>query len=61
MEEVEKFLYGYYVEDDEVMFRFKYFGFLLRWFLLFLGWCKEWYVGICIGDIFCVFIFVILI
>lgn len=31
MEEVEKLLYGHYVEDDEAMFRFKYSTSLLRW------------------------------
>lgn len=31
MEEVEKLLYGHYVEDDEAMFRFKYSNSLLRW------------------------------
>jgi glycylpeptide N-tetradecanoyltransferase len=29
--EVEKLLYGHYVEDDEAMFRFKYSSSLLRW------------------------------
>lgn len=31
MEEVEKLLYGHYVEDDEAMFRFKYSNSLLKW------------------------------
>ena len=31
LEEVEKLLYGHYVEDDEAMFRFKYSRGLLRW------------------------------
>jgi glycylpeptide N-tetradecanoyltransferase len=31
LEEVEKLLYGHYVEDDEAMFRFKYSSSLLRW------------------------------
>lgn len=31
LEEVEKLLYGHYVEDDEAMFRFKYSKSLLRW------------------------------
>jgi glycylpeptide N-tetradecanoyltransferase len=31
LEEVEKLLYGHYVEDDEAMFRFKYSASLLRW------------------------------
>jgi glycylpeptide N-tetradecanoyltransferase len=31
LEEVEKLLYGHYVEDDEAMFRFKYSKELLRW------------------------------
>lgn len=31
LEEVEKLLYGHYVEDDEAMFRFKYSNSLLRW------------------------------
>jgi glycylpeptide N-tetradecanoyltransferase len=29
--EVEKLLYGHYVEDDEAMFRFRYSSSLLRW------------------------------
>ena len=31
MEEVEKLLYGHYVEDDEAMFRFKYSKSILKW------------------------------
>ena len=31
LEEVEKLLYGHYVEDDEAMFRFKYSKAFLRW------------------------------
>lgn len=31
LEEVEKLLYGHYVEDDEAMFRFKYSKSLLKW------------------------------
>lgn len=33
LEEVEKLLYGHYVEDDEAMFRFKYSASLLRWYV----------------------------
>jgi len=33
MEEVEKLLYGHYVEDDEAMFRFKYSNSLLKWWV----------------------------
>ncbi|KAK0664636.1 acyl-CoA N-acyltransferase [Cercophora samala] len=56
LEEVEKLLYGHYVEDDEAMFRFKYSGSLLRWSLLSPGWRKEWHVGIRTGDTLCAFI-----
>lgn len=31
LDEVEKLLYGHYVEDDEAMFRFKYSASLLKW------------------------------
>lgn len=31
LEEVERLLYGHYVEDDDAMFRFKYSSSLLRW------------------------------
>jgi glycylpeptide N-tetradecanoyltransferase len=33
MEEVEKLLYGHYVEDEEAMFRFKYSKEVLRWWV----------------------------
>ncbi|KAK0713979.1 acyl-CoA N-acyltransferase [Lasiosphaeria miniovina] len=46
MQEVEKLLYGHYVEDNEAMFRFKYSPSLLRWSLMSPGWKKEWHVGI---------------
>ncbi|KAK3305656.1 acyl-CoA N-acyltransferase [Chaetomium strumarium] len=54
--EVEKLLYGHYVEDDEAMFRFKYSSSLLRWSLLSPGWRKEWHVGIRSGNTLCAFI-----
>ncbi|KAK4184493.1 putative glycylpeptide N-tetradecanoyltransferase [Podospora australis] len=56
LEEVEKLLYGHYVEDDEAMFRFKYSASLLRWSLMSPGWKKEWHVGIRTGDTLCAFI-----
>ncbi|KAL2024925.1 hypothetical protein VTK56DRAFT_3624 [Thermocarpiscus australiensis] len=56
LEEVEKLLYGHYVEDDEAMFRFKYSAALLRWSLLSPGWRKEWHVGIRSGNTLCAFI-----
>ncbi|KAK3901564.1 acyl-CoA N-acyltransferase [Staphylotrichum tortipilum] len=56
MEEVEKLLYGHYVEDDEAMFRFKYSNSLLKWSLLSPGWKKEWHVGIRSGNTLCAFI-----
>ncbi|KAL1837172.1 hypothetical protein VTJ49DRAFT_4182 [Mycothermus thermophilus] len=56
LEEVEKLLYGHYVEDDEAMFRFKYSKELLRWSLLSPGWKKEWHVGIRSGNTLCAFI-----
>ncbi|EGS22286.1 uncharacterized protein CTHT_0018070 [Thermochaetoides thermophila DSM 1495] len=56
LEEVEKLLYGHYVEDDEAMFRFKYSRGLLRWSLLSPGWRKEWHVGIRSGNTLCAFI-----
>ncbi|KAL2133811.1 hypothetical protein VTI74DRAFT_1617 [Chaetomium olivicolor] len=56
LEEVEKLLYGHYVEDDEAMFRFKYSSSLLRWSLLSPGWRKEWHVGIRSGNTLCAFI-----
>ncbi|KAK4121928.1 N-myristoyl transferase [Parathielavia appendiculata] len=56
LEEVEKLLYGHYVEDDEAMFRFKYSNSLLRWSLLSPGWRKEWHVGIRSGNTLCAFI-----
>ncbi|KAK4227311.1 acyl-CoA N-acyltransferase [Podospora fimiseda] len=54
--EVEKLLYGHYVEDDEAMFRFRYSSSLLRWSLLSPGWRKDWHVGIRSGDTLCAFI-----
>ncbi|KAK4158714.1 acyl-CoA N-acyltransferase [Cladorrhinum sp. PSN259] len=54
--EVEKLLYGHYVEDDEAMFRFRYSSSLLRWSLLSPGWKKDWHVGIRSGDTLCAFI-----
>ncbi|KAK3313140.1 acyl-CoA N-acyltransferase [Apodospora peruviana] len=56
MEEVEKLLYGHYVEDDEAMFRFKYSKEFLRWSLMPPGWKKEWHVGIRVGETLCAFI-----
>ncbi|KAK4154243.1 acyl-CoA N-acyltransferase [Chaetomidium leptoderma] len=56
MEEVEKLLYGHYVEDDEAMFRFKYSNSLLKWSLLSPGWKKDWHVGIRSGNTLCAFI-----
>lgn len=56
LEEVEKLLYGHYVEDDEAMFRFKYSNSLLKWSLLSPGWKKEWHVGIRSGNTLCAFI-----
>ncbi|KAL2163341.1 hypothetical protein VTH06DRAFT_5398 [Thermothelomyces fergusii] len=56
LEEVEKLLYGHYVEDDEAMFRFKYSKSLLKWSLLSPGWRKEWHVGIRSGNTLCAFI-----
>ncbi|KAH6615776.1 acyl-CoA N-acyltransferase [Chaetomium sp. MPI-SDFR-AT-0129] len=56
LEEVEKLLYGHYVEDDEAMFRFKYSNSLLKWSLLSPGWRKEWHVGIRSGNTLCAFI-----
>ncbi|KAL2261160.1 hypothetical protein VTK26DRAFT_4634 [Humicola hyalothermophila] len=56
LEEVERLLYGHYVEDDEAMFRFKYSKSLLRWSLLSPGWRKEWHVGIRSGNTLCAFI-----
>ncbi|KAK3317816.1 acyl-CoA N-acyltransferase [Cercophora scortea] len=56
IDEVEKLLYGHYVEDDEAMFRFKYSKSILRWSLMAPGWKKEWHVGIRVGDRLCAFI-----
>lgn len=56
MAEVEKLLYGHFVEDDEAMFRFKYTTSILRWSLMSPGWKKEWHVGIRTGDTLCAFI-----
>ncbi|AEO59830.1 hypothetical protein MYCTH_2308395 [Thermothelomyces thermophilus ATCC 42464] len=56
LEEVEKLLYGHYVEDDEAMFRFRYSKSLLKWSLLSPGWRKEWHVGIRSGNTLCAFI-----
>ncbi|KAM7221261.1 Acyl-CoA N-acyltransferase [Rhypophila decipiens] len=56
LEEVEKLLYGHYVEDDEAMFRFKYSKAFLRWLLMSPGWKKEWHIGIRVGPTLCAFI-----
>ncbi|KAJ4400975.1 glycylpeptide N-tetradecanoyltransferase [Neurospora sp. IMI 360204] len=56
MQEVEKLLYGHFVEDDEAMFRFKYSTSILKWSLMSPGWRKEWHVGIRSGDTLCAFI-----
>ncbi|KAK3937198.1 acyl-CoA N-acyltransferase [Diplogelasinospora grovesii] len=56
MEEVEKLLYGHYVEDEEAMFRFKYSKEVLRWSLMSPGWKKTWHVGIRVGETLCAFI-----
>lgn len=54
--EVEKLLYGHYVEDDEAMFRLKYSKSILKWSLMSPGWKKEWHVGIRSGNTLCAFI-----
>ncbi|KAK3385383.1 acyl-CoA N-acyltransferase [Podospora didyma] len=56
MAEVEKLLYGHYVEDDEAMFRFKYSSSLLKWSLMSPGWKEKWHVGIRVGNALCAFI-----
>ncbi|KAK0725218.1 acyl-CoA N-acyltransferase [Lasiosphaeris hirsuta] len=56
MAEVEKLLYGHYVEDDEAMFRFKYSKSILKWSLMSPDWKKQWHVGIRHGDTLCAFI-----